>query len=259
MSEAKGPYESLSDLLEAAREASPSSRIDFRDAIAAHGDQALAAIEPWFQQRELAGFAVRVAERAATYASPGAAAKVLRTIRNSDLSDVTNQDAADALRRLGVKGIRPRSAPRTRTDRKVVSPDGLRVGQTYKRRDLHLQGIGGSWQSGVSYPANGNYVLLFSDPIVGRQHGYIDRWVGDEFMLYGRWNGTGDMVLEGGNRVILERSNDLHLFLGTPQGYRYEGRFDLVGTTNERTVREGREWTAIVFRLKKHDLSVRSE
>ncbi len=131
------------------------------------------------------------------------------------------------------------------------SPEELVVGKVYARgRDLHNYGLGGNRQKGISYPADGAYVLVFSDPVKGAEHGYKDTWVGsDQYRYFGEWDGTGDMTMTGGNAAIRDRSPEIHLFISATGGYRYEGRFRLEGYDIETTVRDGRQFNAIVFRL----------
>jgi hypothetical protein len=62
MSEASAPY-GLEGLLGAARDASPSDRIEFRDSIATHGEDAIVAMTDWLGEPRLAAFAIRVLER----------------------------------------------------------------------------------------------------------------------------------------------------------------------------------------------------
>jgi hypothetical protein len=244
----------LNGLLAEAAAADAGTRIEFRDPIAAHGEAAVHAIEPWLMDVRLGAFAIRVLERAASYGARDAAVRALRKAATATgPSPAILADASAALQHLVPKSRSPKSASgaRTRSGAKAgsASPEDLVVGRIYKRRELHLQGYGGNWQSGISYPADGTYVLLFSDQGTGREHGYHDRWMGDEYLYYGQWTGTGDMVFEVGNRAILDRSNDLHLLVAVPGGHRYEGRFRLVRDETARTVRDGREWTAIVFVL----------
>jgi hypothetical protein len=58
-----GVESDLDELLRRARKADPSSRIDLRDPIAAHGEQAIEAITDWLSEPRLFGFAIRVLER----------------------------------------------------------------------------------------------------------------------------------------------------------------------------------------------------
>jgi hypothetical protein len=58
------------------------------------------------------------------------------------------------------------------------------------------------------------------------------------------------MVFEVGNRAIVNRRTALHLFVAAPGGFRYEGRFQLVRHETVRTIRDGREFQAIVFELE---------
>lgn len=129
---------------------------------------------------------------------------------------------------------------------------GLVPGGIYRRRDLHRGGLGGNWQKGISYPAKGDYVLLFSNPHGRDEYGYHDRWESATvYRYFGEWSGSGDMTMTGGNRKIIERSPELHLFTETPGGYRYEGRLEFIDHQFETTRREGRTLSAIVFRLRR--------
>lgn len=74
---------------------------------------------------------------------------------------------------------------------------------------------------------------------------------GPEYRYYGEWHGTGDMSFSGGNQAILDRSPELHLFLAATGGHRYDGRFECLGYELEGTTRDSREFTAIVFRLRR--------
>jgi hypothetical protein len=102
----------------------------------------------------------------------------------------------------------------------------------------------------VSYPANGDHVLLFSDPAAAHAHGYRDRWDGsDRYLYFGAWSGTGDMVLSGVNQTIIDRSPNLHLLIRNGDGWRYEGAFECLGVDVQRTTRDGAEYAALVFTL----------
>lgn len=74
----------LDDLLTRAAEADGLSRIEYRDAIAAHGQEAVRRLEPWLQDR-LAAFAVVTIAAATSY---GAVAEARTTLlRARPISD----------------------------------------------------------------------------------------------------------------------------------------------------------------------------
>jgi hypothetical protein len=93
---------------------------------------------------------------------------------------------------------------------------------------------------------------LFSDPSKISEYGYKDQPVGDlGYRYFGEWNGAGDMTMTGGNQVIVERSPELYLFTGASRGRLFRGRFEFDSWERERTTRDGRELTAIVFILRR--------
>ena len=115
-------------------------------------------------------------------------------------------------------------------------------------------GLGGNQQKGISYPAGGTYVLLFSDPNsthdlgIQRQSplgGY------DAYRYYGEWSGTGDMISNGGNLAIVERSPEIHLFVRVAGGHRFAGRFTCVRQARTPATRDGKEYSALVFTLER--------
>jgi hypothetical protein len=73
----------LALLLEEARNASPASRIEWRDKIAAFGPQAIEGVRPWLSSPVLAAFAIRVIERAGSAGETTLAAQVLRSARTT--------------------------------------------------------------------------------------------------------------------------------------------------------------------------------
>lgn len=89
----------LTALLEQAMAASPAVRIQYRDAIAAHGDRAIDEVKPWLTDPALAAFAVRVIERAGAHGDPAHAARVLRSAR-SKVPEPVAPDIGWALARL---------------------------------------------------------------------------------------------------------------------------------------------------------------
>lgn len=89
----------LSTLLTKAANASPATRIEWRDRIAEHGAAAIEAVSPWLMDRVLAAFAIRVIERAGANGHVALATQVLRHAR----SRVPARERADvdwALQRL---------------------------------------------------------------------------------------------------------------------------------------------------------------
>jgi len=243
---------SLAELLIGAAEAPPNARMEFRDAIAAHGAEAVAALEPWLINPDLAAFAVRTIAKAADV-DPAAASAALQRGLSASISPTTRRDIEDAIGRLG--GRLPRSTPsRTRAKGPPTVPTGspgdLVCGRVYRRRaELHPL-LGGNQQKGISYPANAAYVLLFSDPRKVSDLGYNDRWDGNAaYWYFGEWDGPGDMTMTGGNAVIVDRSPHLHLFIAASGGHRYEGQFRYDCHKSERATRDGRDFGAIVFHL----------
>jgi hypothetical protein len=79
--------ESLTVLLERARAASPNDRIDFRDAIAAHGEAAISAMVEWIDHPELWRFATKVLWRVAQSTDRDAAIEALRAAGAAASSD----------------------------------------------------------------------------------------------------------------------------------------------------------------------------
>jgi hypothetical protein len=244
----------LKEAMIGAAEAPGPQRIEFRDPIAKFGAEAVVALEPWLHDPALAAFAVRTIVRTAAFGAQSQARRALVAAMASPISPVI---AADLQSAIAVVGGTPRpkaSGPAKRASRPTMPTKGLAVGRVYRRRDLHDGGWGGNRQSGISYPANGEHVLLFSDPAKAKEHGYRDRWTPDGiYHYYGEWSGTGDMTLSGGNQAILDRSPELHLFIAAPGGHRYEGHFECVGHEPEVTVRDNREFRAIVFLLRRLD------
>lgn len=99
----------LAPLLEEARTASPASRIEWRDRIAAFGPRAIEAVQPWLSSSVLAGFAIRVIERAGAASDPALAAQVLRAARR-DVPPAVAGDIDWALARLKGASQTPESA-----------------------------------------------------------------------------------------------------------------------------------------------------
>lgn len=242
---------SLDDAMQEAGEASPELRIEFRDALAKYGDDAVDRVAPWLADPKMAAFAIRVIARAAELGSAGRAQNVLQASL-ATLGEPALSDARAALSKIG--GTRPSRSNRNKSVdvSSAVGLDELAIGTVYVRRELHLQGLGGNQQKGISYPASGTYVLLFSDPNSVDEWGYRDGPEGsDGYLYYGEWNGSGDMLLSGGNTSIIDRSPEIYLFVRTPPGHRYLGRFACLSTEQRPATRDGREYQAIVFHLRR--------
>lgn len=71
----------LDRLLDCAKRAGPADRIAWRDPIAAHGAAAIDALTPWLASPTLAGFAIRVIERAGANGEQEVARRALRRAR----------------------------------------------------------------------------------------------------------------------------------------------------------------------------------
>jgi hypothetical protein len=244
----------LTRLLRVAELAAPSSRIQYRDAIAAFGAQAIDALEAWLYHEQLAPFAIRTIGRAAV--SDGRrAVQVLRAAQASSVDRIVQGDLRLELERLGAtRPLGPRTvrASENPTRQGQFTVDDLVVGTRYKRGDLHRLGLGGNVQKGISYPADGDHVLLFSSPARIAETGYRDRWEGDDtYTYFGEWDGPGDMRLEKGNLRIVERSPRLFLFVLDHDAYRYQGQFAHVAHKSEATQRQAVRANAIVFTLRR--------
>lgn len=103
---------------------------------------------------------------------------------------------------------------------------GIEVGSTIRRVELHNQ-YGGGRQGGISPSRTSPNVLIFSDPAVGEQHGYMDRWVGDEFHYVGEGQ-QGDQRMIRGNAAIVRHREDgraLRVFWGVRGVVEYAGEF----------------------------------
>lgn len=249
--------EELHGLLIAAGEAPPDQRILLRDPIAAFGVEAVRALEDeaWIDDPRYAAFAIRTMTKAGELGARSEAVAALRRALNRGLSDVHRADAIAAIQRLGGSATSTKanaSGRRPAATGPRVDLSELVEGRCYRRLDLHLGGLGGNRQKGISYPAGGTYVLLFSDPSKESEYGYRDAPVGSqEYRYFGEWDGTSEMSISGGNKAIVDRSPELYLFTEAACGKVYRGRFELVSRDREPTARDGHQQVAIVFHLRK--------
>jgi hypothetical protein len=233
-------------LIAAALSADPVDRIEYRDAIAAHGTAALDPLVELAEQPGLAAFAIRTISRIGE-TSPTYAVEALRSIDRALVAGSAIGDLDHA-----IDALVPRRAPRPspQPQRDLHPPTRLEVGQLYRRRDLHAAALGGNRQKGISYPADGDHVLLFSGGSGHSQYGYDDHWVGDgRYEYYGEFDGLGDMTMTLGNLRIIERSPRLYLFVEKTGGLEFQGQFECESHSMVTTKRDGRIVNAIVFRL----------
>lgn len=104
--------DSLSELLEQARNAAPNDRIDLRDPIARYGAEAVEAVGEWLADPELCRFAVRIIGRAADLGVREQAVAKLQAAR-AQTTPVQRADIDAELKRLGEV---PGKAPRRRAN-----------------------------------------------------------------------------------------------------------------------------------------------
>jgi hypothetical protein len=216
------------------------------------GDAAIdrLATPEWIGDPMYAAFAIRTIARAGAMGANRAIPELQRAL-DFVANDVLRSDISYELSTLGIKPKAPRRIKSAgATTAMAMSVDELVIGACYRRRDLHLAGLGGNWQRGISYPATGTHCLLFSDPSKASEYGYRDEPVGDDgYRYFGEWNGSGDMVMSGGNQVVVDRSPELYLFTDAACGRVFRGRYVCAGWNWERTTRDGQELRAIVFDL----------
>lgn len=138
----------------------------------------------------------------------------------------------------------------------------LKPGDTIIRKDLHLQ-FGGRKQGGIGPSRQSPNVFLFTDPVVGERHGYIDSWKSDGCYHYTGEGQRGDQEMRSGNASILNHKRDgrtLRLFRGVGGTVRYEGRFEVaeeqpfyITDAPETGVGQRPLRAVIVFRLRPLD------
>jgi hypothetical protein len=106
----------LSELLVAARAASPTDRIGFRDQVAAYGADAIAAMGDWLRDERLCAFAVRVVAKAAGLAPAEARSALTLALAKSPSS--CQRDAGEALQQI--LGSRSSPWPPLRAEERTV-------------------------------------------------------------------------------------------------------------------------------------------
>ena len=115
---------SLADDLAGARAADLSTRIEWRDRIAEHGESAIEAVLPWVEDPKLAAFAVRVIAATARYGEEEAAIDALRSALPTALNDTIRGDIQQALADLGAPVARSGS-PKADTHKRIPASAGL--------------------------------------------------------------------------------------------------------------------------------------
>ncbi|MBP2304769.1 restriction endonuclease [Azospirillum melinis] len=137
----------------------------------------------------------------------------------------------------------------------------LRPGERIERKVL--QDIyGGRTQGGIGPSKSSPNVLIFSDPISGEQHGYVDGWMPDGCFHYTGEGQRGDQQMKSGNASILrhkEEGRALRVFQGARGTVTYLGEFE-VDTERPSYITDAPETgggpirTVIVFRLRPKDI-----
>lgn len=132
----------------------------------------------------------------------------------------------------------------------------LNEGETILRKSLHDQ-FGGGRQGGIASSRKSPNIFIFSDPAVGQEHGYRDRWDGEHFLYSGEGQ-TGHQQMVRGNKAIRDHVSDgkaLRLFWGTGGEVTYAGEFRLDpvnpwATENAQASGGKGQRTVIIFRLQ---------
>ena len=96
----KSEQKSLASLLQAAADAPPDRRIEYRDQIAAHGEAAIKGVSPWLADPALGAFAVRVIRKAVDADTLTVALASLRSAKTSAGSDGVTRDIEEAIKAL---------------------------------------------------------------------------------------------------------------------------------------------------------------
>jgi hypothetical protein len=140
----------------------------------------------------------------------------------------------------------------------------LEPGEAIERKILHER-YGGRTQGGISPSRSSPNVMVFTDPVAGEPHGYIDDWFADGCFHYTGEGQRGDQLMKSGNATILHHARDgraLRLFRGARGQVVYEGEFVLAAdvpyyTTDAPETGNGPIRSVIVFRLQPLDLRPR--
>jgi hypothetical protein len=105
----------------------------------------------------------------------------------------------------------------------------LTPGESISRKELQEE-FGGRTQGGIGPSKRTPNVFLFSDPVSGEQHGYIDGWMPDGAFHYTGEGQRGDQRMVSGNRSILDHQKEgrsLRLFFGARGNVKYVDEVEL--------------------------------
>jgi hypothetical protein len=137
----------------------------------------------------------------------------------------------------------------------------LKPGDRIERKDLQAE-YGGRTQGGIGPSKSSPNVLLFTDPVSGEKHGYIDGWQSDGCFHYTGEGQRGDQQMKSGNASIMrhrEEGRALRLFLGARGTVTYDGEYEIdpdlpYYTTDAPETGGGPVRSVIVFRLRPKDV-----
>jgi len=104
----------------------------------------------------------------------------------------------------------------------------LQPGHPIIRMKLHDR-FGGTREGGISPSRTTPNVLIFSEPAIGREHGYFDHWAGGIFHYYGQGR-VGNQQMTRNNAAIrdhLDKGRTLRVFEGAKGTVSYVGEFEL--------------------------------
>lgn len=100
----------LRTLIRAVEKASPATRIDYRDRLAAHGEPAIQAVGPWLRDPSFVRVAIRVV-RAAVKRDPSLAAIAMATLKSAKDDGVATEDLVALIRELKPRPAAGKSPP----------------------------------------------------------------------------------------------------------------------------------------------------
>lgn len=133
----------------------------------------------------------------------------------------------------------------------------IQPGVVAVRRDIHAR-YGGRRQGGIGPSRSTPNVLIFTDPVRGRAHGYFDGWGDDGCFHYTGEGQLGDQQMVQGNLSILrhrDQGRTLRLFRVVKEGVEYLGPFEVDPdrpwyTSEAPETGGGPLRTVIMFRLR---------